>query len=166
MSACDGTEIDTITEEGSENKISFPLQRQIRVRVISRLPVFFVNRSNSRTIRTVRALPAKMAGLSSSTVQRGGTPSRQQASSDEMAEILRAWDDEDDEMVEFIQNSKADGQHLSRNANGLTAGSGVGASRVQLATYSPSSVRSAKTICLFISFFGLVSSKKNCSSTL
>ena len=165
MPPCDRIEIDTVTvtEEGSENRI--PWQRQIRVRVISRLPVFSVNRSNFRTIRTVRALPAKMAGLSSSTVQRGGTPSRQQASSDEMAEILRAWDDEDDEMVEFIQNSKADGQHLSRNANGLTAGSWVGTSRV-LATYSPSSVRSAKTICLFISFFGLVSSKKNCSRTL
>lgn len=100
-----------------------------------------------------------MAGLSSSTVQRGGKPSRQQASSDEMAEILRAWDDEDDEMAEFMENSKAGGQHLSRNGNGLTAASGVGASRA-LATYSPSSVRSAKTICLFISFFGLVSFKE------
>ena len=97
-----------------------------------------------------------MAGISSSTVQRGTKSSRQPASSDEMAEILRAWDDEDDEMVEYIQNSKANGVNLSRNANGSAAVSGVGAERA-IPTYSASSVRAAKTICLFICFFGLVS---------
>lgn len=73
-----------------------------------------------------------------------------------MAEILRAWDDEDDEMVEFIQNSKAGGQNLSRSANGSAAVSRSGVNRA-VPTYSASTVRSAKTIILFISFFGVVS---------
>lgn len=97
-----------------------------------------------------------MAGLSSSTVQRGGRTLHQQASSDEMAEILQAWDDEDDEMVEYIQNSKAGGKNLSRDANGSVAVSGVGASGA-VPTYSASTVRFAKTVCLFVCFFGLVS---------
>lgn len=79
-----------------------------------------------------------------------------------MAEILRAWDDEDDEMVEFIQNSKADRENLnsvvsSRNVNGSAA---VSASP-RAPTYSKSTVRVAKTICLFVSFFGLVSTYLN-----
>ena len=93
----------------------------------------------------------KMAGLSSSTTKRGARNLGQRASSNEMAETLRAWDDEDDEMVDFIQTSKANHENLSsassRNTNGSAA----------VAKYSPSSVRVAKTICLFVSFFGLVS---------
>ena len=75
----------------------------------------------------------------------------QQASSNEMAEILRAWDDEDDEMVDFIQTSKANRETLSSASSRNTNGSAT------VAKYSPSSVRVAKTVCLFVSFFGLVS---------
>ena len=99
-----------------------------------------------------------MAGLSSSTTKRGGRNLSQQANSNEMAEILRAWDDEDDEMVEYMQSSKADRENLSsaaaRNANGSAA---VSRGSPKVAIYSPSTVRVAKTICLYVSFFGLVS---------
>ena len=92
-----------------------------------------------------------MAGLSSSTTKRGGRNLGQQGSSNEMAEILRAWDDEEDEMVDFIRTSKTNRENLSsaspQNTNSSTT----------VAKYSPSSVRVAKTICLFVSFFGLVS---------
>jgi len=93
----------------------------------------------------------KMAGLSSSTTKRGGRNLGQQASSNEMAEILRAWDDEDDEMVDFIRTSKANRENLSSACSRNTNGSAT------VAKYSPSSVRVAKTVCLFVSFFGLVS---------
>ena len=98
-----------------------------------------------------------MAGWS--TVQRSTRSSHQQASSDEMAEILRAWDDEDDEMVEYLQKSKANGANLSRNINGQATASGVSADKA-VPRYSASSVRAAKTICLYVSFFGLVSFSK------
>ena len=92
-----------------------------------------------------------MAGLSSSTTKRGGRNLGQQASSNEMAEILRAWDDEDDEMVDSIRTSKANRETLSSASPRNTNGSAT------VAKYSPSSVRVAKTVCLFVSFFGLVS---------
>ena len=92
-----------------------------------------------------------MAGLSSSTAKRGGKNLGQQASSNEMAEILRAWDDEDDEMVDFIRTSKAKRENLSSACSRNTNGSAT------VAKYSSSSVRVAKTVCLFVSFFGLVS---------
>ena len=98
-----------------------------------------------------------MAGWS--TVQRSARSSHQQASSDEMAEILRAWDDEDDEMVEYLQKSKANGANLSRNVNGEATASGVSASK-GVPRYSSSSVRAAKTVCLYVCFFGLVSCSK------
>ena len=94
-----------------------------------------------------------MAGLASSTVQRASKPPQSQASSDEMAETLRAWDDEEDEVVEFMQ-SKKDGSR--QNTNGSSSLPSVGASR-PVARYSPSTVRCAKTLCLYTSFFGLVS---------
>lgn len=92
-----------------------------------------------------------MAGLASSTVQRASKPPQSQASSDEMAETLRAWDDEEDEVVEFMQ-SKKDGSR--QNTNGSSSLPSVGASR-PVARYSPSTVRCAKTLCLYTSFFGL-----------
>ena len=92
-----------------------------------------------------------MARLSSSTTKRGGRNLGQQASSNEMAEILRAWDDEDDEMVDSIRTSKANRETLSSASSRNTNGSAT------VAKYSSSSVRVAKTVCLFVSFFGLVS---------
>lgn len=104
-----------------------------------------------------------MAGWS--TVQRSARSSHQQASSDEMAETLRAWDDEDDEMVEYLQKSKANGANLSRNVNGEATASGVSASKA-VPRYSSSSVRAAKTVCLYVCFFGLVSCSKAVSFQL
>ena len=99
-----------------------------------------------------------MAGLSSSTTKRGGRNLSQPASSNDMAEILRAWDDEDDEMVEFIQNSKESRENLSSAASRITNSPAPGSRRgSKVATYSPFSVRVAKTVCLYVSFFGLVS---------
>ncbi|KAL9978346.1 hypothetical protein ACROYT_G015847 [Oculina patagonica] len=69
-----------------------------------------------------------------------------------MAEILRAWDDEDDEMVEFMADREDLSSAASRNANGSSTGP-RGSPKV--ATYSPSTVRVAKTLCLYVSFFGL-----------
>ncbi|KAL9978345.1 hypothetical protein ACROYT_G015846 [Oculina patagonica] len=98
-----------------------------------------------------------MAGLSSSTTKGGERNLGQQPSSNEnMADILRA-DDEDNEMVKFNQSSKTDRENLSsaasRNANGSASVSR--GSLAKVATYSPSTVRVAKTICLYVSFVGL-----------
>ena len=82
-----------------------------------------------------------------------------------MAEILRAWDDEDDEMVDYLQKSKANGANLSRDVNGQATTSGVSASKA-VPRYSSSSVRAAKTVCLYVCFFGLVSYSKAVSFQL
>lgn len=92
-----------------------------------------------------------MAGLSSSTTKRGGRNLGQESSSNEMAEILRAWDDEEDEVVDFMRTSKTNRGNLSSASSQSTNGS------TTVAKYSPSSIRVAKTMCLFVSFFGLVS---------
>lgn len=88
---------------------------------------------------------------------------RRQASSDEMAEILRAWDDEDDEMVEFIQSSK-----VTENSGGfdevdMNSGQfGEDTNSLQRSRaghpqiWSAGLVRNCKTAFLFASFFGLV----------
>lgn len=75
----------------------------------------------------------------------------QESSSNEMAEILRAWDDEEDEVVDFMRTSKTNRGNLSSASSQSTNGS------TTVAKYSPSSIRVAKTMCLFVSFFGLVS---------
>ena len=100
-----------------------------------------------------------MAGLSSSTTKRSARNlSHEGISSDDLAAIRRAWDDEDDEVVEFTNNSKVDqklSSLLSGNASGSTAVSDALSHRVP--TYSLTTVRAAKTICLFVCFLGLVS---------
>ena len=98
------------------------------------------------------------SGLSASTIQRSRI-FRQQESSNEMAEILRAWDDEDDEMVEFMQSSKSFGGGLDKSYIHRTAGNGsVSESSLRRSSkYSSKTVRATKTLCLFVSFFGLVS---------
>ena len=98
----------------------------------------------------------KMAGLSSSTTKRGGRNLGQQASSNEMAEVLRAWDDEEDELVDFIRTSNANSENLSSASSRNTTGSET------VVKYSPSSVRKAKTFCLFVRFFGLVRISYSC----
>ena len=105
---------------------------------------------------TLSSCTNKMAGLSSSTTQRGGRNLGRQASSNEMAEVLRAWDDEEDEMVDFIRTSNANSENLSRASSRNTTGSET------VVKYSPSSVRKAKTFCLFVSFFGLVRISYSC----
>lgn len=94
-----------------------------------------------------------MAGLASSTLQKARKRSRQlQASSDAISEALCHTDNED-EVVEFTQSSKSSN---GQSASGSPSFAGVGATRA-MARYSPSAVRSVKTLCLFSCFFGLVS---------
>ena len=62
-------------------------------------------------------------------------------------------------MVEYLQKSKANGTNLSRNVNGEATASVVSASKA-VPRYSSSSVRAAKTVCLYVCFFGLVSCSK------
>ncbi len=129
-----------------------------RLRVQSQSPTLqFPLRREKFSKRLLKLLAVCiMAGLSSSTTKRaGGRNLGQQPSSNEnMAEILRAWDDEDDEMVEFMADRENLSSAASRNANGSSTGP-RGSPKV--ATYSPSTVRVAKTLCLYVSFFGLVS---------
>ena len=94
-----------------------------------------------------------MAGLASSTLRKASKHVRQlQANSDEISEALCHTDNED-EVVEFTHESKP---RNGKSASGSPSFAGVGASRA-VARYSPSAVRSVKTLCLFSCFFGLVS---------
>jgi hypothetical protein len=86
---------------------------------------------------------------------------------DELADVLREWDDEEDEVVEFIQHSRPDsGDTRERVENGsplqdidISEKSGsVPRERSNLTGkpfYAPY-VRCLKTACLFVAFLGLV----------
>lgn len=87
---------------------------------------------------------------------------------DELAEVLREWDDEEDEVVEFIQHSRPDsGGTRQRAENGsplqdvdISDSTGPKPPRERSTLtgkpfYAPY-VRFFKTTCLFMSFFGLV----------
>ena len=74
------------------------------------------------------------------------------------AEMVNTWDDKNDELDECIENSKANDAQLSRNTDGSAAISFTNEDAPRAtARYSASSVRAARTVCLFVSFFGLVS---------
>ena len=75
--------------------------------------------------------------------------------------MVNTWDDKNDELDECIENSKANDAQLSRNTDGSAAISftieDAPRATTRSARYSASSVRAARTVCLFVSFFGLVS---------
>ena len=75
--------------------------------------------------------------------------------------MVKTWNDKNDELDECIEKSKAHDAQPSRNTDGSAAISFTNedASRAttRSARYSTSSVRAARTVCLFVSFFGLVS---------
>ena len=73
--------------------------------------------------------------------------------------MVNTWDDKNDELDECIENSKANDAQLSRNTDGSAAISFANEDDATRATtrYSTSSVRAARTVCLFVCFFGLVS---------
>ena len=74
------------------------------------------------------------------------------------ADMVNTWDDKNDELDECIENSKANDVQLSRNTDGSAAISFTNEDAPRAtARYSASSVRAARTVCLFVSFFGLVS---------
>ena len=75
--------------------------------------------------------------------------------------MVNTWDDKNDELDECIENSKANAAQLSRNTDGSAAISFTNEDALRATTrsarYSASSERAARTVCLFVSFFGLVS---------
>ena len=73
--------------------------------------------------------------------------------------MVNTWDDKNDELDECIENSKANDAQLSRNGSAAISFTNEDALRAttKSARYSASSVRAARTVCLFVSFFGLVS---------
>ena len=72
--------------------------------------------------------------------------------------MVNTWDDKSNELDECIENSKANDAQLSRNTDGSAAISFTNEDAPRAtARYSASSVRAARTVCLFVSFFGLVS---------
>lgn len=86
---------------------------------------------------------------------------------DELAEVLREWDDEEDEVVEFIQHSRPDSSTRQRVENGSPlqdvdiSDSNVPKPPRERSTltgkpfYAPY-VRFLKAASLFMSFLGLV----------
>ena len=87
---------------------------------------------------------------------------------EELAEVLREWNDEEDEVVEFIQHSRRDNgddtRHRTENGSPLQeieiSGERVHNHRERSTLtgkpfYTPY-IRCLKTTCLFISFLGLV----------
>jgi len=86
---------------------------------------------------------------------------------DELAEVLRGWDDEEDEVVEFIQHAPADRETRHRTENGSfhehSERTTVPREKSTLTgkpLYAPY-VRCVKAFCLFVSFLGLVSNLYN-----
>lgn len=72
--------------------------------------------------------------------------------------MVNTWDDKNDELDECIENSKVNDAQLSRNTDGSAAISFTNEDAPRAtARYSASSVRAARTVCLFVCFFGLVS---------
>lgn len=95
-----------------------------------------------------------MAGLSVSTAKRSGKDFPDQVlSSDDLEEIRRTWDEEESEVEEFVNDSKGRRQNLSS----LISGNASVSSSHGVPTYSLHSVQVAKSLCLFVCFFGLVS---------
>jgi len=72
--------------------------------------------------------------------------------------MVNTWDAKNDELDECIENSKANDAQLSRNTDGSADISFINEDApMATARYSTSSVRAARTVCLFVCFFGLVS---------
>ncbi|PFX24485.1 sodium-dependent glucose transporter 1A-like [Stylophora pistillata] len=94
-----------------------------------------------------------MADLSASTTRRGGEDLPEHGlNSDDLAEIRQTWDAEESEVEEFVANeSKGRRQNLSS----LISGNASVSSSHGIPTYSLYTVQVAKSICLFVCFFGL-----------
>lgn len=80
---------------------------------------------------------------------------------DELAEVLREWNDEEDEVVEFIQHvpDREETRHRIENGSFHSERSTTPREKSTLTGkpfYAPY-VRCIKTFCLFVSFLGLVS---------
>lgn len=83
---------------------------------------------------------------------------------DELAEVLREWNDEEDEVVEFIQHSPLEGtRHRTENGSlneELPSERRSNPREKSTLTGKPfyyPYIRCMKTFCLFLSFVGLVS---------
>lgn len=81
---------------------------------------------------------------------------------DELAEVIREWNDEEDEVVEFIQSPQQATRHRTENGSpreddfGRKTGPREKSTLTGKPIYAPY-IRCMKTFCLFVSFIGLVS---------